>query len=79
MAGIKKGSSDLQNATENVVELILNNLIIMTTCLKICLFILPLYCELLCFVLFWRNSPPVGHGLLNHEDSRSHTTTHHSR
>ena len=33
------------------------------------------------FVLFvfWRNSPPVGHGLLIHEVSRSHTTTHYSR
>ena len=28
---------------------------------------------------FWRNSPPVGHGLLIHEVSRSHTTTHHIR
>jgi len=27
----------------------------------------------------WRNSPPVGQGLLIHEVSRSHTTTHHSR
>jgi len=26
--------------------------------------------------LFWRSSPPVGHGLLIHEVSRSHTTTH---
>jgi len=25
------------------------------------------------------NSPPVGQGLLSHEVSRSHTTTHHSR
>ena len=31
------------------------------------------------FVCFWRNSPPVGQGLLIHEVSRSHTTTHHSR
>ena len=30
---------------------------------------------LLCF---WRDSPPVGQGLLIHEVSRSHTTTHHS-
>jgi len=29
--------------------------------------------------LFWRNSPPVGQGLLIHEISRSHTTTHPSR
>jgi len=28
---------------------------------------------------FWRNSPPVGQGLLIHEVSISHTTTHHSR
>jgi len=28
---------------------------------------------------FWRNSPPVGHGLLIHEVSRSHTTTYQSR
>jgi len=28
---------------------------------------------------FWRNSPPVGQGLLIQEVSRSHTTTHHSR
>jgi hypothetical protein len=31
------------------------------------------------FVCFWRNRPPVGQGLLIHEVSRSHTTTHHSR
>jgi len=31
------------------------------------------------FVCFWRGSPLVGHGLLIHEVSRSHTTTHHSR
>ena len=31
------------------------------------------------FVCFWRDSPPVGHDLLIHEVSRSHTTTHHSR
>jgi hypothetical protein len=31
------------------------------------------------FVCFWRDSPPVGHGLLIHEVSRSHSTTHHSR
>jgi len=30
-------------------------------------------------VCFRRDSPPVGHGLLIHEVSRSHTTTHHSR
>jgi hypothetical protein len=29
--------------------------------------------------LFLARQPPVGHGLLIHEDSRSHTTTHHSR
>ena len=28
---------------------------------------------------FWRDSPPVGQGLLIHEVSRSHTTTHHSQ
>jgi len=28
---------------------------------------------------FWRDSHPVGQGLLIHEVSRSHTTTHHSR
>ena len=34
-----------------------------------------------CFVSFWHNGPPppVGQGLLIHEVSRSHTTTHHSR
>ena len=31
------------------------------------------------YVCFWRDSPPVGQGLLIHEVSRSHTTTHHSR
>jgi hypothetical protein len=30
-------------------------------------------------ILFWRDSPPVGQGLLIHEVSRSHATTHHSR
>jgi len=30
-------------------------------------------------VYFWRDSPQVGQGLLIHEVSRSHTTTHHSR
>ena len=29
--------------------------------------------------LFLALQPPVGHGLLIHEVSRSHTTTHHSR
>ena len=29
--------------------------------------------------LFLALQPPVGHGLLIHEISRSHTTTHHSR
>ena len=33
----------------------------------------------LIFRLFWHNSPPVGHGLLIHEVSVPHTTTHHSR
>jgi len=28
---------------------------------------------------FWAQQPPVGQGLLIHEVSRSHTTTHHSR
>ena len=31
------------------------------------------------FFPLWRNSPPVGQGLLIHEVSRSHTTTYHSR
>ena len=34
------------------------------------------------FCLFWRDRPPlppVGHGLLIHDISRSHTTTHRSR
>jgi len=31
------------------------------------------------FVCFWRENPPVGHGLLIHEVSRSYKTTHHSR
>jgi len=30
-------------------------------------------------VCFWRNRPPVDQGLLLHEDSRSHTTTHPNR
>jgi len=30
-------------------------------------------------VCFWRDSPPVGHGLLIHEVFGSHTTSHHSR
>jgi hypothetical protein len=30
-------------------------------------------------VCFWCNSPAVGHGLLIHEVSRSHATTHHNR
>jgi len=30
-----------------------------------------------CFVLVLVHQPPVGHGLLIHEVSRSHTTTHH--
>ena len=29
--------------------------------------------------LFWSNSPPMGQALLIHEDSRSHTTTYHTR
>jgi len=33
-------------------------------------------CEDVFFI--WPNSPPVGEGLLIHEVSRSHTTTHHS-
>jgi hypothetical protein len=37
-------------------------------------------CMYVCmFVCFWRNSSPVGEGLLIHEVSRSHTITHHSR
>jgi len=28
---------------------------------------------------FWARQPPMGHGLLIHEVSRSHSTTHHSR
>ena len=31
------------------------------------------------FVCFWRNSPPVGQGLLIYEVSRSHKRTHHSQ
>jgi hypothetical protein len=31
------------------------------------------------FFLFLARQPPVGHSLLIHEVSRSHTTTHHSR
>ena len=31
------------------------------------------------FVYFWSDNPPVGQGLLVHEVSSSHTTTHHSR
>jgi hypothetical protein len=31
------------------------------------------------FVRFLVQQPPVGQGLLIHEDSRSHTATHHSR
>ena len=30
-------------------------------------------------LIFWAQQPPVGHDLLIHEVSRSHTTTHHSR
>ena len=33
----------------------------------------------LCHFFICRNSPPVDQGLLIYEDSRSHTTTHHSR
>ena len=36
-------------------------------------------CHRIFFFRFWRHSPPVGQGLLMHEVSRSHTTTHHSR
>jgi len=31
------------------------------------------------FLIFIVRQPPVGHGLLIHEVSRSHTTTYHSR
>ena len=41
-------------------------------------FNLLLITSLVCFC-FWRDSPPVGHGLLIHEVSRSHTTMHHIR
>jgi len=37
---------------------------------------------LMCYIIFspaWRDSPNLRHGLLIHEVSRSHTTTHHSR
>ena len=34
---------------------------------------------MLLFFYFWGNGPPVGQGLLIHEVSRSHTTTHHSQ
>jgi len=33
----------------------------------------------LSLVCFWRRQPLVARGLLVHEVSRSHTTTHHSR
>jgi len=36
------------------------------------------YCAFL-FLAQQPPPPPVGHGLLIHEVSRSHTTTHHSR
>ena len=36
-------------------------------------------CILHTFFFIWRNSPPVDQGLLFHEVSRSHVTTHHSR
>jgi hypothetical protein len=38
-------------------------------------------CSLVQFLSFWCNRPPppMGQGLLFHEVSRSHTTTHHSR
>ena len=32
-----------------------------------------------CLFVFGATTPPVGHGLLIHEVSRSHTNTHHSR
>ena len=35
------------------------------------------FCHIFC--LFLAQQPPVGHGLLIHGVSRSHTTTHHSR
>jgi len=35
--------------------------------------------ELSVLFVFGATAPPVGHGLLIHEVSRSHTTTHHSR
>jgi len=31
------------------------------------------------YLQFFAQQPPVGQDLLNHEVSRSHTTTHHSR
>ena len=34
---------------------------------------------MLCYVMLLAHQPPVGQGLLIHEVSRSHTTTHHSR
>ena len=39
-----------------------------------------IYTSFVClYVCFWCSSPPVGHGLLIHEVSGSHITTHHSR
>ena len=40
------------------------------------LFCLFMFCLFVCVLC---DSPPVGHGLLIHEVSGSHTTTHHSR
>ena len=40
---------------------------------------LLLYISILVTCYFWRNSPPLDFGLLIHEVSRSHTTTHHGR
>jgi hypothetical protein len=34
---------------------------------------------LFCFFVFGATAPPVGQGLLLHEVSKSHITTHHSR
>jgi hypothetical protein len=42
------------------------------------LFKLSQICLFVCF-LARQTPPPVGHGLLIHEVSRLHTTTHHSR
>ena len=48
-----------------------------TGCL--CLFVYQIMHIEVVFLSFLAQQPPVGHGLLIHEVSRSHTTTQHSR